>query len=131
MTPVTARFVRFTVLVPVFFTLTACTVLVIATHWLPNDKLLGVTLTVGGVLAPVPERLTVWGLPEAVSIMVNKATRAPLADGVKVKLIVHLAPAATLELQLLDCLKSLALAPESAMLVMPKAAAPELVRVAI
>ena len=46
-------------------------------------------------------------------------------------LIVQLAPAATLEPQVLVWAKSLALAPESATLVMLKAALPELVRVTV
>ena len=44
---------------------------------------------------PVPERLTVWGLLAALSVMVREATRPPLAAGVKVTLMVQLAPAAT------------------------------------
>ena len=129
--PVTARLVRFKVLAPVLVSVTVCTVLVIAIDSLPKDKLLGETLTVGDVLAPVPERLTVWEPPTALSVMVNKAARVPLADGVKVKVMVHLAPAARVEPQLLAWAKSPALAPEVAMLVMFNAAVPELVRVAV
>ena len=43
----------------------------------------------------MPVRLTVWGLPVALSVRVTAAVRVPLAVGVKVTLIVQLAPAAT------------------------------------
>ena len=78
---------------------------------------------------PVPERPTDWGLPVALSVIARAAARVPLAAGVKVALMVQLAPAATLDPQLLVWAKSLALAPESAMLVMLKATLPELVKV--
>jgi hypothetical protein len=78
---------------------------------------------------PVPERLTDWGLPVALSVMAMAAARLPLAEGVKVRLMVQLAPAATLDPQLLVWAKSLALAPETATLVILKAALPELLSV--
>jgi hypothetical protein len=56
--------------------------------------------------------------------MVSEAAQLPLAAGVKVTLIAQLLPAATELPQLLVWAKSPALAPESAMLVMPKAALP-------
>jgi hypothetical protein len=84
-------------------------------------------LTAGAV--PVPVRPTVWGLPLALSEMLSEAVRLPLAEGLKVTLIVQLAPAATLEPQLLVWAKSLALAPVSARLEMLKAEFPVLFRV--
>ena len=86
-------------------------------------------LTVGAV--PVPVRLTVWGLPVALSVRVTAAVRDPLAAGVKVTLIVQLAPAATLAPQLLVCAKSLAFAPEIARLVTLKDVLPEFVKVIV
>ena len=62
------------------------------------------------------------------SVTTMDAARLPLAEGVKVTLMVQLAPAATLDPQLLVWAKSSALAPETAMLVMLKATLPELVR---
>jgi hypothetical protein len=44
---------------------------------------------------PVPERLTVCGLPLALSVMLSEAARLPLAEGVNLTLIVQLAPPAT------------------------------------
>ena len=63
------------------------------------------------------------------SVMAMVAARLPAAEGVKVTLMVQLAPAATLDAQLLVWAKSPALAPKTAMLVTLKAALPELVRV--
>jgi hypothetical protein len=81
------------------------------------------------VETPVPERLTDWGLPVALSAIASAAERLPAAEGLNVTLIVQLAPAATLEPQLLDWAKSLALTPKTAMLVMLRAELPALVRV--
>ena len=78
---------------------------------------------------PVPERLTDWGLPVASSVKVMTATRAPVTAGLNVTLIVQLAFTATELPQLFDWEKSLAAAPESAMLVMFKTALPVLVSV--
>jgi hypothetical protein len=97
------------------------------TDWFPNATLDGDTTT--PVETPVPERLTDWGLPAALSVMARAAERLPPTVGLKVTLMVHLAPAATEVPQLLDWAKSLALTPKSAMLVTLKAALPELVRV--
>ena len=47
------------------------------------------------VEVPVPERLADWGLPVALSVMARAAPRLPATEGVKVTLIVQLAPAAT------------------------------------
>src|SRR3989449_4316436 len=49
---------------------------------------------VGGV-TPVPASDTDCGLPGASSVMVTVAVRAPVAAGVKLMLIVQLAPGAT------------------------------------
>ena len=43
----------------------------------------------------MPERVTVWGLPLALSVMLTEAVRLPLAEGLNVTLIVQLLPAAT------------------------------------
>lgn len=57
------------------------------------------------------------------------AANAPLAEGVKITLIVHWAPAATLDPQLLLSAKALGLVPVSAMLAMLRAALPLLLKV--
>jgi hypothetical protein len=71
----------------------------VPTERLPKARLEGETLAAAEV--PVPERLTVCGLPVALSAMLRDALRVPAAAGVKVTLIVQLAPASTLDPQLL------------------------------
>ena len=61
--------------------------------WLPKARLVGERLTRAAV--PVPVRLTVCGLPLALSVMLSEAVRLPVAAGVNVTLMVHLALAAT------------------------------------
>ena len=78
---------------------------------------------------PVPERLTDWGLPLALSVMAMAAARLPAAEGVKVTLSAQWDPAASELPQLLVWEKSPALVPETATLVMLKGALPELVSV--
>jgi hypothetical protein len=82
-------------------------------------------------LVPVPERVTDWGLPVALSVRATAPVNVPAAAGVKVRLIVQLAPAATLVPQVLVWAKSPGLAPERAMLEMVKAALPVLFRVTV
>jgi hypothetical protein len=85
----------------------------------------GERLTTGPV--PVPERLTVCGLPLALSVMLTEAVRIPVAEGVKVKLAVQLAPGATELPHVLVREKSAALGPVTRMLAIFKDALPLLV----
>ena len=85
--------------------------------------------TAGAV--PVPVRLTVCGLPVALSVRVTAAVRVPLAVGVKVTLIVQLAPAATELPHVLVCAKSPGFVPVSARLVTLKAELPVLFSVMV
>ena len=80
---------------------------------------------------PAPLSATVCGLPEALSLTASVAERAPRALGVKVTLIVQLAPAATPEPQLLVSAKSPLLSPVSAMLDTLRGALPLLVTVTV
>jgi len=77
----------------------------------------------------VPVRLIVWAL--TLLAIETEAVRVPLADGLKVTLMVQLAPAATELPQVLLWAKSLALTPETAMLEMFSVALPGLLRVAV
>ena len=106
----------------------------VPTTWLLKVRLLGVRLTAGAGVVPVPLKATACGLPLALSVMVTLALRLPLADGVKVTLIVQVPPAArVLELlgQVLVCAKSPALVPLKLMLLMVKAALPLLASVTV
>jgi hypothetical protein len=73
-----------------------------------------------GVATPVPVRLTVWVAGLALSVMVTAPVLVPAAVGLKVTLRVQLAPAATLEPQVLVWEKS----PLTLMLVIVRLALP-------
>jgi hypothetical protein len=62
---------------------------------LPKLRLVGLNSTT----VPVPVRLTVWGLPAALSLIDNVPVRVPLCVGLKVTLMVQFASAARLEPQ--------------------------------
>src|SRR5512146_843544 len=81
------------VLLPMLVRVTFWAVLLVPTAWLVKVRLAGDSVTVE--LTPVPVRLTVWGLPVALSAMLTEAVRVPVAVGVKVTLMGQLAPAAT------------------------------------
>ena len=83
------------VALPVLVRVTVWGALVVCVAWLAKTRLVAEGLAVGAVVVPVPERLTVWGLPLALSAILSVAVRTPLAEGVKVMLIVQLAPAST------------------------------------
>lgn len=59
-----------------------------------------------GVLTPVPDSVTCWGLPAAPSVIESVPFRLPVAVGVNVTLMVQLAPADNALPQLLVCAKS-------------------------
>jgi hypothetical protein len=90
------------------------------------------SVTAGAGTTPVPLSATLCGLPAALSLMLMALLRLPLADGVKVTLIVQLAPAANvlgLMGQVLVCAKSPVLVPVSVILVIVRAAVPLFVSV--
>jgi hypothetical protein len=92
----------------------------VPTVWLPNARLVGVTVTP----VPVPVRATACGLPGALSEMETEAVRGPLAVGRKVVLIVQLAPAPSVVPQVVVREKSAAFVPVIVMLVIDMLALP-------
>ena len=78
---------------------------------------------------PVPERLTVCGLPPALSEVLREAVSFPAMEGVNVTAIVQLAPAASELPHVVFSAKSPALVPVMVRLVMLKLALPGLLRV--
>ena len=76
-------------------------VLVCPTVTVPKSRLTGLSSTT----VPIPVRLTFCGLFGALSTMANVPFRVPLCVGLKITLIVQLAPEGRLEPQLLDSLK--------------------------
>ena len=67
------------------------------------------------ILAPVPARAMVCGLPDASSVIDKTAERAPITDGLKVKLIWQLTLGPKDVPQLFDSPKSAGFVPPSAM----------------
>src|SRR5438876_902737 len=67
-------------------------VLVVASSWLPKSRLVGANPTPGAV--PFPLSVMICGLPPALSVSDSVPVRAPEAVGVKVTLMVQVAPAA-------------------------------------
>ena len=90
---------------------------------MPKAKVVGTKLTLDA--APVPVRLTVWGLPVALSVTVIVPGWLPVVVGVNVTLMVQLAPIPTEAPQVLVW----AYGALATMLVMVRAAVPELVSV--
>ena len=80
---------------------------------------------------PAPLRVTICGLPVALSVMVMAAVRLPAVPGMNLTLMVQLAPAATEVPQVLLWANSLLLVPVTAMLETFSAPAPLLVRVTV
>jgi hypothetical protein len=78
---------------------------------------------------PVPVKVTDWGLPGTLSVILIEAVRLPEAVGVNVTLIVQVPFATTVPPHVLVWAKSPALAPVTAMLVMLRLAFPVLLRV--
>ena len=125
--PVTLRLVMLKGAFPVLLRVTVWTPLAVPKVWAPKVRLEVLRLTAGP--PPAPLRLTAWWPSEALSVIVSVAVRVPVAVGVKVTLIVQLAPPATELPQLLVWAKSPALVPARATLVTLKLALPVFVRV--
>src|SRR5438045_6388246 len=76
--------------VPLLVTVTLLAALVEPTVWLPKAREDVLRLRVGATPAPV--KLTVWGLPAALSVMVSVPVLVPEAEGIKVTLGAQFAP---------------------------------------
>ena len=119
---------------PLLVRVTVCAALVVPTFWLPKLRLLGLRLTAGAGVTPVPLSVTDCGLSPALSLMLTLALRAPVTLGVKVTLIVQLLPAGNvlgLMGQVLVCAKSPALVPATLIVVIVRSAVPLLVSVTV
>src|SRR5947209_3062997 len=133
--PMMVMLVRFSGAPPLLVRVTVCAGLVVPTRWLPKGLLVAESVAVGGV-TPVPVSDTDCGLSAASSVMFTVAARAPVAAGVKLMLIVQLAPGATEPAPVGQVLpaakaKSAACAPMMVMLVRFSGAPPLLVRVTV
>ena len=99
--PVIVMLLMLSVVLPVLLSVVV-SVLELALFTLPKPRLVGLNSTT----VPVPVRLTVCGLPAALSVIDNVPVRVPLCVGLKVTLMVQLASAARLEPQVFVRLKS-------------------------
>lgn len=86
-------------------------------------------VALGPEVSPTPFRGTECGLPTVLSVMVIDALRGPTWVGVKPTVKAQFAPAARLELQVVVWLKSAALVPVNAMLLITTAEVPVFVTV--
>jgi hypothetical protein len=80
-------------------------------------------------VTPVPLSATVCGLPAASSVILTAAVRLPVSEGLKVTLVVQLAPGASELPHVLVRTKSPAWGPVTTMLTIFKVALPLLVKV--
>jgi hypothetical protein len=98
---------------PVLLKVTGCDPLVVPRFWLPNVRLGTETPATGAAATPVPVRLTVCGLLEALSVKFSEALRLPVAEGVKVTLTAQVALRITVAPEQVSSLlaKSLAFVP--------------------
>jgi hypothetical protein len=116
--------------VPALFNVAVPATLVVPTGWLPRKRLAGARPAAGTVPAtPTPLRLTLLRPPQPLVAMLSVAKRVPVELGLKVRLIVQLAPGASGLLQLLDCANRLAYEPEIETLVVVKDPLPVFFRV--
>jgi len=99
---------------PEFVSVMACAALVEPVACEAKVRLVGASVTAGAT--PLPVNVIVSGESAALSVRVIAAVLAPTADGVKPTMIVQLAPAATLGVQVFVSVKSEALAPPIAIL---------------
>src|SRR5207249_2346137 len=81
--------------VPVSFTIDDCDALVEPTSCDANVRLVGVSITAGAGVVPLPLSGMVWGVPGASSAMLTLAARPPETVGENVTVIVHVAFAAS------------------------------------
>jgi hypothetical protein len=79
----------------------------------PNVNVVLVAL-VKGPGVPVPDNETICEPPDALSVTVTAAERAPTPDGMKVTLIVQIAPGFKVAPHVFDCEKSPVFAPVTA-----------------
>src|SRR5437879_574707 len=92
--PVRGMLVRISGAPPLFVRVTFCAGLVVPPRWLPKGLLVSECVAVW-VVTPVPASDSALSLHDALPILFTAAARTPVAAGVKLTLIVQLAPGAT------------------------------------
>ena len=79
--------------------MTDCAGLVVPTSWVRKVRLARDRVAFGPEVTPVPLKATSCGLPNSLSVISTEADRGPIWIGLKVVLILQLAPAGRLEPQ--------------------------------
>ncbi len=127
--PVMVMLLTLIAVVPVFCNVATCAMLGVPIVWFGNGKDAGETT----VATPVPLRLTICGLPNALSVKAMKAASEPatLGLGVNVTLILQLAPGTKMLPQVFVCAKSPLFVPAIRMLAIVRGAVPEFCRVTL
>jgi hypothetical protein len=124
--PVIVKLVIVIAVVPTFLSVTVLAALVLPTVTEPKLRLVGVSSAV----VPVPLSGTCCGLPAALSVTVRFALRAPVVDGLNVRLTVQLAATARELPQVVAVSgKSAVSVPVTAILLMVSAVVPTFVSV--
>ena len=99
--PLRTMLVMVSAALPVLVSVAVCAALNVPSGWLANVRLSADSLTAGPVSTALPVRLIFCGLSAALSVMLIVPVKRPGIVGVKVTLMVQLAPAARLLPQLL------------------------------
>jgi len=99
--PLRTMLVMVSAALPVLVSVAVCAALNVPSGWLANVRLSVDSLTAGPVSTALPVRLIFCGLSAALSVMLIVPVKRPGIVGVKVTLMVQLAPAARLLPQLL------------------------------
>jgi hypothetical protein len=106
-----------------------CVGLVVPTDSLGKVMPVAESVAFGPELTPTPFKERECGLPAVLSAMVIEARRGPIKPGVNVTLIVQFVPGVRLEQEVLLLLKSVALVPAIATLLITRSRLPVLVSV--
>jgi len=101
--PDTWTLLMLTATLPVLDSVTTWAVLVVPSGTLEKLRLAGLRATTAACATPLPVTATFWGLPGALSLIVNIPLRVPVAVGVNVRLITQEDAAEILAGQLLVC----------------------------
>src|SRR5437868_6412324 len=89
-----AMLVKMSGALPVFVRVTVLGALVVEIGWAAKAPGVERFTTGAGAAVPLPVRGTLWGLPAASSVTLSVPVRVPVAVGLNVTLMVHLAAAA-------------------------------------
>jgi hypothetical protein len=100
--PTTTNGLKVMVVVPTSVRVTDCGLLVVPTFWVPKSSFGGASLT----LVPVPASVTICGLVGSLSLIETVALLGPPTSGLKVTVMVQLAPGPSVAVHVVVLVKS-------------------------